>query len=67
MLKKKMKEKLGKGAKVYQSRNGKIPELVVAANVHELLPPGRAIKEKQEGRVTKDWTSALRQHEFGTR
>ena len=67
MLKEKMREKLEKGVEVDHSGNCKILESVVAANDHELLPPGRATKEKQEGRVTKDWTSALGQHRFDIR
>ena len=46
MLKEKMREKLGKGAEVDHNKNCKIPELVIAANVHELLSTGRIIKRK---------------------
>ena len=46
MLKEKTREKLKKCTEVDHSRNFKISELVIAANGHELLPSGRAIKEK---------------------
>ena len=67
MLKEKKREKFENCTKVDHSGNSKIPELVIAVNGHELLPSGRAIKRKQEGRVTKDLTSVLGRHELGTR
>ena len=63
---KKTREKLGKCTKVEYSGKSKILELVIATNSYKLLPSRRPIKWKQENRVTKDLTSTLGWHEFGT-
>ena len=46
MLKEKIRENLEKCLEVYHNENCKISELVIAANGHELLPSGIAIKGK---------------------